>query len=152
MYTYSTITIHFVRDAESNLDDDKLVIKPQLQCGSLVYNVEMKYSIENKPHKNNFQNTKMTKEELKRYIYNLFELITMDVYPYKGYQFDLPIMPSVYVSSDNLEKSLNSICEHFETLLVNWPLCSATSSQSTCENTVYSHKFFDEDGNTIISE
>jgi hypothetical protein len=152
MYNYSTLNIHFIRDSESSSEDDKLVIKPYLHCGSLVYNVEMKYSLENTTRKNNFNNTKMKKEELKEYIYRLFNLINMDAYPYKGYQFDLPLMPSIYVSPDNLEKSLHDIYNHFEMLLGSWPLCNASSSQLNYKNTIINHKFFDDDGNTIINE
>ena len=161
MYVYVPYNIHFIRDEDCKADDDKLIVSPYLQCGELVFSVEFKVSKSgDSKQRYVFHSVRMTKMELKNYISLLLNLTILDESPYKAYQFDIPLSPSIYVNHTNLPKIQNNILNYLETLLDNWPIRTfgnniTYSNENNQTNQVLqynSHKFFDEDGNTIYNE
>lgn len=118
--TYTIFGIQFLRKGNEE-NDDCLTIRPD---GNGRYCVQMKFSkamcVQNK---GKTHETLMTHFELDNFIRNLFKIIVLDEDPYKFYQFDMPLMPSVIINQKRLptiEKYVLDQIEDYENNM-NWP-------------------------------
>jgi hypothetical protein len=161
---YQKFIIQLLRGKnEKEGHDDMIRITPNSSLTQ--YQVEVQFD---KMHVENHDYSKtrmvLSPQELHSYLYNMFDLLSLDQDPYDHFQFDLPGATSILLNQERLLASRDTILHHLLTLVYGklWPTYSNEkteesdlssyniSSDEETEEATPRHLFFDEESGEVI--
>jgi len=153
---YQNLNIRLIRKDSSEENDDRILIRPSLTLSTDSNTTSMVYNVIHTIPKEYVSNETTCRSSMSfestasliTYIRTLLNLLQYDNSPFSNIQFDLPMMPSILVSPENLNVVRYSIYEYLEVLMKSWPTTRPATPSVPARarsNSYARHLFFDDD-------
>ena len=116
----SNVVIRFIRSFNTK-DDDTIVTIRRIDTN--LFSLRMKDGFQSNPNYISISdNTVISDRNLFLWLRIVLRLVEKDSEPFKGIQFDMPLMPSVLIHINKIDRAYHTILDALEFHMDNWPI------------------------------